>query len=99
MTPSEPYGIDAPAGVTALERRFRSKANRATVTQRLYRKDGSPLSVAVMRGGPLHVADEHTWQLTMMYNGIAYGELEGFVTEERLASIVRALAAWGKDAA
>jgi hypothetical protein len=85
-------------GITAQERTFKSKANGDKVTQRLYsRADG--FALGAIRGGPLCIADEHTWEVFTMDNGIMIGESVGWITDAELQRSVRTLAAWGQDAA
>ena len=95
MTPTAaPQSIESLIeGVTALERKFRSKAHGGSVTQRLYTCPNG-LSLGARRGGALHQADEKTWEVFTMADGIVYGAHVGWVTDAQLAVAVERLAAW-----
>lgn len=75
------------------ERQFISKANHATVTQRIYQCDNG-LQLFARRGGPLHAADRHTWEIVTGDRGVPYGSPVGFVDDATLADVVDRLAAW-----
>ena len=61
------------------------------ITERLYEcADG--WSLGVRRGGPLHLADESTWEMFVLDHGLAHGDPVGYVTDEQLTRAVNRLA-------
>ena len=84
------------ADVELLERKRKSTRNKHPVVERLYRCPNG-LSLGARRGGPLHLADDDTWEIFTFYEGIPYGRSVGWVTDEQLQRAVERLAAWGGE--
>lgn len=85
--------LDCPVpGVVARQCRRRHRA--ITIQQRLYECPNG-LALGARRGGPLHAADERTWEIFLFDRGVPYGESVGMVDEATLERAVRRLAAWG----
>lgn len=85
-----------PAPVVMMERKFRSKANKALVTERLYQV-AQGVALGARKGGAFHLSDGTNWEVFTLYNGIGHGNSVGFVDDDTLARAVTKLRAWAVE--
>lgn len=92
----EPLDCAIP-GVVA-QQQSRGKG-RLRVEERLYECPNG-LALAARRGGPLHLADSHTWEVMLLteFRSTAWPQPEGWVTEDTLSRMVANLAEWQREA-
>lgn len=87
----QPLACDTP-GVSA--RRSIRKGRGFTVEERLY-ECANGLALAARRGGPLHLADAHTWEVAVLTEQrYLNGKPVGWVDEAKLQRLVARLAEW-----
>lgn len=86
---------DLPCGTPGVRARSRTmRSGRVVVEQRLYECPNG-FSLACRRGGPLHLADEESWEVTTMRGRVAViGRPVGWVPDRAIERLVARLATW-----